>query len=158
MGRYINNALMSNENIIYEAHLSPWAMFPLIATGLLLLLLFGVAGVIFNGGLVWMLPVFLAGLIVWGVAFVRYKTTEIAVTNKRIIVKLGLIARNTVEMNLAKIETIQVNQSLLGRIFDFGSLVISGGGNPQEPIVGIANPMAFRREFMEAQDEAMAKR
>jgi uncharacterized membrane protein YdbT with pleckstrin-like domain len=79
------------------------------------------------------------------------------VTSKRTVAKFGFISRHTMEMNLTKIETIQVTQSLLGRMFDFGSLIISGAGIPQEPIPGIAQPMEFRRALMEAQENALAK-
>ena len=47
-----------------------------------------------------------------------------------------------------------MQQGVLGRIFDYGSLVISGAGTPQAPVTGISNPMGFRRAFMEAQDKA----
>lgn len=50
-----------------------------------------------------------------------------------------------------------MRQGILGRVFDFGSLVFAGGGEPQAPIPGISDPMAFRRTFMEAQDRALAR-
>ncbi len=62
------------------------------------------------------------------VGLVDYRSTELAVTNKRIITKSGLIQRNTTEMFLEKVESIQVDQGILGRIFDFGSITISGTG------------------------------
>jgi hypothetical protein len=83
-----------------------------------------------------------------------YKTTELAFTNKRVIAKFGLISRKTIELNISKVESMQVNQGILGRIFNYGTLVISGVGNPQAPILGISDPMSFRRAFMESQDSA----
>ena len=59
-------------------------------------------------------------------AFVIYKTTEIAITNKRIIAKFGFISRRTIEINLQKIESIQVDQNVLGRLLDYGTIVIAG--------------------------------
>ena len=85
-------------------------------------------------------------------AYVRYKTTELAVTTKRVIVKHGFVRRRTVEINLNKVESIQVDQGVLGRIFDFGTLVVAGTGASHAPITGIAAPMAFRKAFIEAQD------
>ena len=79
-------------------------------------------------------------------------TTELAFTNKRVIAKFGFISRKTIEIGLTKVESLQVDQGILGRIFNFGTLVISGAGNPQAPIPGISNPMTFRRSFMEFQD------
>ena len=57
---------------------------------------------------------------------------------------------------MAKVESVQVNQGMLGRIFNYGTLVISGAGAPQAPIPGISDPMAFRRAFMEFQDQGNA--
>jgi uncharacterized membrane protein YdbT with pleckstrin-like domain len=94
------------------------------------------------------------GLILWIIAFIRYKTTEMAFTNKRVIAKFGFVSRQTIELNISKVESIQVNQGILGRIFNFGTLIVSGAGNPQAPIPGISDPMAFRRAFMESQDQA----
>jgi uncharacterized membrane protein YdbT with pleckstrin-like domain len=136
MTSYIDGALIKDEQVIYIGHISLWSLAPLIALGFLTVGLFGL------------------GLIFWIVAYIRYKTTELAFTNKRVIAKFGFISRNTIELNINKVESIQVQQGVLGRIFNFGTLIISGAGNPQAPIVGISEPMAFRRAFMEAQDNA----
>ena len=136
MASYIDGALIKDEKVVYTGNISLWSLAPLIFLGFFLLFLYGL------------------GLIFWLVAFVRYKTTELAVTNKRVIAKFGFISRQTIELNINKVESIQVNQGILGRIFNFGSLVISGAGNPQAPIPGISDPMTFRRVFMETQDQA----
>lgn len=136
MASYIEGALIKDEKITYTGNISLWSLAPLIILGFLLLALYGL------------------GLIIWLLAFVRYKTTELAVTNKRVIAKFGFISRQTIELNINKVESIQVNQGILGRIFNYGSLVISGAGNPQAPIPGISDPMNFRRVFMETQDQA----
>ena len=140
MASYIEGALIKDEKVIYTGHISLWSLAPLIALGVLLLFAWGL------------------GIIFWVVAYIRYKTTELAFTNKRVIAKFGFISRQTVELNITKVESIQVNQGILGRIFNFGTLVISGAGNPQAPIPGISDPMAFRRAFMESQDSAGVKK
>jgi uncharacterized membrane protein YdbT with pleckstrin-like domain len=99
-----------------------------------------------------LLPAFGAGLIFLLFAWVKYKTTELAITNKRVIAKFGFISRRTVEINISKIESIQVDQSITGRIFNYGTLLIAGAGDPQAPILGISKPMEFRKAFMEAQE------
>ncbi|MCB5196765.1 PH domain-containing protein [Deefgea salmonis] len=134
MASYMEDALIKDEKVIYKGNVSLWSLAPLIVLGLLTISI----GI---------------GLIFWLVAFIRYKTTELAFTNKRVIAKFGFISRQTVELNISKVESIQVNQGILGRIFNFGTLVISGSGNPQAPIPGISEPMAFRRAFMESQDK-----
>jgi uncharacterized membrane protein YdbT with pleckstrin-like domain len=136
MTSYIDGALIKDERVIYVGHISLWSLAPLIALGFLTVGLFGL------------------GIIFWVVAFIRYKTTELAFTNKRVIAKFGFISRSTIELNINKVESIQVQQGILGRIFNFGTLIISGAGNPQAPILGISEPMAFRRAFMEAQEDA----
>lgn len=134
MASYVESTLIKDETIIYEGKISLWSLAPLFVIGLILL------------------PIWI-GLLFWIVAIIRYVTTELAFTNKRVIAKFGFISRKTIELNLTKVESLQVNQGILGRIFNFGTLVISGAGNPQAPIPGISNPMAFRRSFMEYQDQ-----
>ena len=135
MASYIEGALIKDEKIVYTGRVSLWSLAPLIILGLLTIWI----GI---------------GFIFWVIAFIRYKTTELAFTNKRVIAKFGFISRHTVELNISKVESIQVKQGILGRIFNFGTLVISGAGNPQAPIPGISEPMTFRRAFMESQDQA----
>ncbi|MBT9162484.1 MAG: hypothetical protein DDT27_01042 [Dehalococcoidia bacterium] len=136
MASYVQSTLIAEEKVIYEAKISVWSLLPLLVAGFFFLFLWGF------------------GLLFWLAALIQYKTTELAFTNKRVIAKFGFISRQTVELNLDKVESLQVNQGILGRIFNFGTLVISGAGNPQAPIPGISNPMTFRRSFMEFQDRA----
>ncbi|MCG2635283.1 MAG: PH domain-containing protein [Gammaproteobacteria bacterium] len=135
MGSYVESVVGSGETVEYQASVSIWSMVPLFLLGLVLLPLFGI------------------GLIFWVIAVLRYLTTELAVTNKKIIAKFGFISRNTIELLLPKVESIQVNQGIVGRICNFGSIVVSGAGNPQAPVPGIADPMAFRKRFMEIQEK-----
>ena len=72
-------------------------------------------------------------------------TTEIIVTNRRIIFKTGFISRNSIEMNLDKVESVVVNQGILGRILDFGTLVIRGVGAGLEPVANVAAPIEFHK-------------
>ena len=76
-------------------------------------------------------------------------TDEFAITNKRVIVKTGLIRRRTVELNLTKIESVNVNQSILGRILGFGSIQIVGTGGTKETFPKIKKPLQFRKKFQE---------
>lgn len=92
------------------------------------------------------------GLVFWLYAAVNYFTTELAITNKRVIAKFGLIRRDVIEINLPRIESIQVCQGYLGRLFNYGSIILSGAGNPQASIPNIADPLAFRKAFTETQE------
>ena len=134
MSSYVEGALIKDERVVHMGRISLWSLWHLIAAGVLLL------------------PAVGLGLIFLGIAWVRYKSVELAVTTRRVIVKHGFISRQTVEMNLNKVESIQVEQGVLGRIFNFGTLIVAGTGSSHAPLVGIADPMAFRKAFIEAQE------
>jgi uncharacterized membrane protein YdbT with pleckstrin-like domain len=131
---YIQQSLTKGEQVVLQARISWWSQLPLLILGFLLL------------------PVMGLGLLLWLTAVARYFTTEMAITNKRVIAKFGFISRRTVEINLQRIESIQIHQGLLGRLFNYGSIIVSGAGNPQAPIPGISDPLGFRRSFSESQE------
>ena len=78
----------------------------------------------------------------------RY-TDEFAITNKRVVIKTGLISRKTVELNLSKIESVNVDQTFMGRIFGFGNITIIGIGGTHEFFVNFSKPLEFRKKFQE---------
>lgn len=133
MGNYIESNLIRNEQIQYTAKVSGWSLVPMILLGLITLGLY-------------------IGPLFWIAAAIKYFTTELAITNKRVIAKFGFIRRNTVEMSIERVESIQVEQGILGRIFKFGSILVSGAGDPKAPIPGISDPLSFRKKFYEIQE------
>jgi uncharacterized membrane protein YdbT with pleckstrin-like domain len=93
----------------------------------------------------------IAGLVVLLIAVARLlgawitrSSTELAVTNRRVIHKTGLLSRRTQEMNREKVESIDVYQSLAGRMFGYGTILVRGIGSTWEPFANIADPLAFR--------------
>jgi uncharacterized membrane protein YdbT with pleckstrin-like domain len=80
-------------------------------------------------------------------AWFRRWTTEIAVTNKRIIYKRGFIQRRTAEMNMDKVASVDVKQSILGRIFDYGNVTVQAAGMTLEDLPMIENPLQFRNHI-----------
>ncbi|HZM43424.1 MAG TPA: PH domain-containing protein [Burkholderiales bacterium] len=134
MTSYVEGALIKDERVVHVGHISLWSLWGYIALGIILLPAFGI------------------GLIFLIIAYIKYKTTELAITTRRVIAKFGFISRRTVELNINKVESIQVDQSVMGRILGYGTLVISGTGTSHAPIPGISNPIAFRKAFIEAQD------
>jgi uncharacterized membrane protein YdbT with pleckstrin-like domain len=78
------------------------------------------------------------------VAWFKRWTTEIDVTDRRVIYKRGFLRRHTVEMNMDKIESVDVDQSILGRILDYGDITIRGTGVSLETLPMIGSPLAFR--------------
>lgn len=122
MGRYVQNTLTTGENVVYEAKYH-WIIFVSLRA-------------IFT---LWIAP-----LIDW-------YTTEFAITNKRIIIKVGLIARRTIEMNLAKVESVTVKQGIIGRILGYGNITVIGTGGTDVPFKGISRPLDFRKAFQQLQ-------
>ena len=136
MATYIESNLIAGERVLHVGHLSAWGQFWLIFFGVILT------------------PVVI-GLVLLAIAWITVRSTELGVTNKRVIVKTGFITRRTVELNLQKVESVQVEQGLMGRMLNYGTIVIAGGCNPFAPLAGIANPLGFRRAFLEAQEIAL---
>lgn len=141
---YVNDNLISGETVIKSAHIH-WFIF--------------VKGIVFfvisiplsaNPGTVY-LGVFLFVISLFTIldATIKKFTTELALTNKRIIAKFGLVSRQTTELNLNRVEGLNVNQGILARVFNFGDVVISGTGGKKSPIKYIAEPLAFRRAVNE---------
>jgi len=95
---------------------------------------------------------FLVGITFLLSPYVQYVTSEYAVTNKRVIVKLGLISRRTLETLLPKIEAVSVDQTIMGRMFNYGSIIIIGTGGTRESFMNIADPLGFRRAVQEQTD------
>ena len=128
MASYIESSLGRGERIVYKAQVSWFSQFWRIFFGILLLM--WVIGIVF---------------IVF--AILNVMTTELALTNKWVIAKFGFIRRQTIEININRIESISVNQGFWGRIFNYGSVVVRGTGGSHAPIPYIARPMEFRQQF-----------
>jgi uncharacterized membrane protein YdbT with pleckstrin-like domain len=73
--------------------------------------------------------------------------TEIAVTNRRVIYKRGLIQRETNEMNMEKVESVEIDQSIFGRMLDYGNVTIPGTGEGFKTLRTIANPVDLRNRI-----------
>ena len=89
----------------------------------------------------------LFGLMSGTVAFIRQATTELVLTDRRVIYKTGLFRRHTMEMNRSKVETVGVDQSVLGRLLNYGTVIVRGTGGSFEPIRHIDDPLTFRNHI-----------
>lgn len=147
---YVDKTLIQGEKVQARAVLH-W----LIYVWPLVIVVFGLLGVWWSrsltsdwaslGALVIAGLVVLYGAVRGAMAFIHVWTTELAVTNFRVISKSGLIQRQTVEQILNRVDSIEVTQSLLGRLFDYGTVVITGTGVTHSPLSMIADPLGFRR-------------
>lgn len=86
----------------------------------------------------------LLAVLAWLRGFVRRSSTELAVTDRRVVFKRGLVRRHTIEMNMAKVESVNVDQSIAGRLLGYGTVTIRGTGGGIEPLSNIDDPVAFR--------------
>ena len=128
---YIDQSLVEGETIVHRAHVSWWSQFWLVFLGILTL-------------------VVAIGLVFLAWAWIRVHSTEIAITNRRIIAKFGFVQRRTIEININQVESLRVDQGFWGRILNFGTIIVAGTGSSLEPAPDIADPLVFRRKFMEA--------
>ena len=145
---YVEENLMPGEQIMYRANLH-WIIYSAP-------LFFGLVGIVIVvssfsnryqaaleglGGL-FLIVAGLLGLSRWIIS----RTSEFAVTNKRVVIKVGLIRRHTLELLLAKVESIGVEQAVLGRILGYGTIVVVGTGGTRESFTNIAQPLEFRKQ------------
>jgi uncharacterized membrane protein YdbT with pleckstrin-like domain len=91
------------------------------------------------------------------VPFMKQKTTDLVVTDRRVIAKWGLFSIRTIEQRIAKIESIRIEQDLMGRLFNYGTIVIHGTGGASTPIPDVGDPLSFKRAI-ETQIEAYERR
>ena len=150
---YVEKNLLPDEKVLLKAKLH-WAIFvaPVIDIGLLLLLaILFLAGTAKSSSLSSLLccvtVFFLIGLIPTVSSVISYLTTEFALTDRRIIAKTGLLRQRSIELMLSKIESIGVNQPLVGRILNYGTIVVVGTGGTKEPFANIADPMSLRQRI-----------
>jgi len=144
--RYIERILQPGETLLYSGRLH-WIVY--LPAMILLLLALAMLTRANNSptGLSW-----LFGSIAFAVAaagallssWFRRWTTEIDVTNLRIVVKRGFINRHTVEMNMDKVESVDVDQSIIGRLLNYGDITVRGTGESLEVMHGIDAPLEFR--------------
>jgi uncharacterized membrane protein YdbT with pleckstrin-like domain len=89
------------------------------------------------------------GVVVILVGMVRRNATEMAVTNRRVVIKTGLASRKTIEMLLNKVETIEVSETTSGRMLGYGTIVVIGTGGTPQPFHKVAHPLEFRSQVQQ---------
>ena len=150
MASYVESVLAPGERIVHRAALSHWKFAPSYVFAVLCLAAAIGALYLQSDARRWVAAAAaLLGLIFFAGALVRRATTELVLTDRRIIAKRGIIARDTVEMNLGKVESLHVSQGLFGRLLDFGDVGVVGTGSSLEPLRGIARPLELRRKLGE---------
>ena len=137
MASYVDSNLNPGEQVVYRGTVHWIIYLPPV-----LMVCFGIPLIDINERFAVILAA--AGLIA-GAAYIRQTTSEFAVTNHRVIVKTGLLARRTIEINIARVESVQVDQDIFGRLLNYGAITVIGTGGTKEPFTMIDNPQQFRR-------------
>lgn len=149
---YINKSLADNESVHYVAHFH-WLNYA-VAYGAMLIG-FAVAIIAFSTDHPIAALIFVVfSVILFILLMIPIWTTEIGVTNQRIIYKRGLLQRETDELQLNSVEQIELEQSVFGRIFGFGVLRISGTGEEVITLPALADPLELRKGLQEAMAHA----
>lgn len=158
MNSYVDQNLNTGESVRYRMRLH-WSVFLWPSVFALFFLVPGLLNLVLGaathgGGLATVgLVMTVVGLIPLAVAYLRQASAEFAVTNKRVIVKVGVFQRRTAEMFLTKVESIGVTQNPLGRMLNYGTIVVPGTGGTPEPFVKVAHPLEFRRQVQDHRRE-----
>lgn len=139
---YIEENLMNGEHVIYRATLSKIIYFwPAVFALLGLLVLPGTGA----GAFLFFLIAGISALF----CYAEFRASEFGVTNKRVLVKVGILSRRSLEILLTKVEGIGVNQGILAKALNYGTIVITGTGGTKEPFKKIAKPLEFRKKVQE---------
>jgi uncharacterized membrane protein YdbT with pleckstrin-like domain len=143
---YVDRNLLPGEQVTFRTHLSLVIFTVPAALALLALFFYLLApGTRLVGHL------FLLGaLAVGAVKYFDYATSEFAVTNKRIIIKVGFLKRRTLEMQVQKVETVAVNQGIAARILGYGDILVTGTGGTKEAFRHVSAPLRLRHAVQAA--------
>jgi len=147
---YIIKNLKTNEKLIFNGYESYKTIFIVPCVSYLFIFLaaffLGVFEIITTEVLAFLLIIiFISFILGFIAALIRYFTTEYGITDTRVMFKEGVIKRNVEEINLTSIETININQTILGRILNYGSIIISGRGTSKIILKNIDNPIQTRK-------------
>ncbi|HWH80494.1 MAG TPA: PH domain-containing protein [Candidatus Binatus sp.] len=137
---YIDSNLLADEKIAYKARLHRIIFLKpvvLILLGAIFYFIQPIVGIL----------IILIGAIAATPSIIDYLSSEFGVTNKRVIIKVGFLRRRTLELLLRHVEAISVDQSVLGRFLDFGSVTLTGTGGVREVFHNISAPLEFRRRI-----------
>jgi uncharacterized membrane protein YdbT with pleckstrin-like domain len=152
---YIDSNLLAGESVVFRTRLH-WLLFlgPVLFTVVILL---PIAWFLSTGTwsvYAWIPIVF--GVFILLATLIKRLSSDFAVTNKRIMMKVGVFRTRSIEILLSKVEAIAVDQSLLGRMFGYGDIVVTGSGGTRETFAQIQAPLEFRRAVQSVTDKQIA--
>jgi hypothetical protein len=157
---YVEKNLIAGETVVYRTQLH-WVV---LIWPVVLGLLFGLPGlVLLTRGITGAgdrrgasTPMLLGGFLLFvvggvciGAGLLKRNATEMAVTDRRVVVKVGVAARRTFELLLSKVESIGVEETVMGRILGYGTVIVRGTGGTPEPFDRVAHPIEFRKQVQQ---------
>ena len=147
--RYIERILQPGEKVLYSGTIHwvvyiPAIILSAIAVALLTLVQPGPTG---TSWLIGSVAFWLAAGVTFFSAWFKRWTTEIDVTDRRVVYKRGFVKRHTIEMNMDKVESVDVDQTIMGRILNYGDVTVRGTGEGWEPLHNIGNPLDLRNKI-----------
>jgi uncharacterized membrane protein YdbT with pleckstrin-like domain len=152
---YIHKSLLDGEEILYLTrrhkiiftYPALWLLVSAILFGVKYFFVFkpevNYALMIFSG--IFLSASIIHALVIW----INYLCAEFGITNQRVIVKEGFLKRKTIEVFLKSVESVQVDQSIWGRILNFGTVIVSGTGGVTDPLNMIRNPLDFKKQVQQ---------
>jgi uncharacterized membrane protein YdbT with pleckstrin-like domain len=155
---YIEKNLISGERLVYRTGLhwsvlfGPVVLAAILAAGGIFCLLQKDQSIVYAG-----IGLLVAAGVVLAIAVVKRNAIEIAVTNRRVMIKTGVASRRSLEIMLPKVESIGIDESAMGRLLGYGTVLIHGTGGTPEPFDKIAHPSQFRREVQEQIDATQSR-
>ena len=144
---YIEANLLPGETVVQRARLH-WIVFLKAAAVLLL----GLGLLYFDPKLIGLI-VMAVGVVMALPPWISRVSSEFGVTSKRVIIKVGVIQRRTLELLIRQVEAISVDQSLTGRMLNYGTITLTGTGGVRETFHNISNPLEFRRSIQSLSTE-----
>ena len=145
---YVDKNLLPQETVVYRTRLHWIVYVPAMLWVILALLAFAGSAKLqqWDTGKYVGAVLLLVGVLLAFIRWIQVASSEFAVTTKRVVIKVGLIRRHSVELLLRQVEGIGVEQGIMGRIFGYGSITVAGTGGTKEFFRQIAQPLEFRRQ------------
>jgi uncharacterized membrane protein YdbT with pleckstrin-like domain len=140
---------MENQQVVYQARLH-WILF---VWPVLFLCFSAWLGVRFASFYQVSLLFMIVGLIWTALMWLTYQFSSLTIKQKQVILRTGIIVRKTIDIPLSKIESIDITQSIIGSLFKYGALVITGTGGTRQSIGYIARPLTCRRHIEQLMNE-----
>jgi len=147
----LNKHLFKNEKILYQTHLH-WIVFAPAVFWTVCTIMITLQPSFFSS-LSWLSCIL--AIFYWGFSVIRYQFSKYMLTNSRVLIKTGFIRRYSLEIFLNKIEGIQVSQNLLGRLFGYGMIVVTGTGGTRSAFTAVNNPFCFRNKVQQHTEEML---